>query len=163
MISLALILALVQDPVGSVAKAPELKLDHWKNTDGRIVSLRDYRGKVVLLHVSPGLCCGYDFSAKIAKKALEKFGSKGLVVVGVTGPWDADFPRQWAEVQSSVKITWPVGFDSSGQTVSKIYPGDEVQYSFCFVDRKGNLRKFKLSKLEDVYPLAEQLVAEKAD
>jgi hypothetical protein len=51
----ALILALVAAPIGETTTLPSFTMKQWLNA-AKPVKLRDYRGKVVVLHVNPGFC-----------------------------------------------------------------------------------------------------------
>ncbi|MBS1721614.1 MAG: redoxin domain-containing protein [Armatimonadetes bacterium] len=160
---LLLAFVLAQDPVSPPAPAPRLDLDHWMNTpNGRSVDPQSYKGKVVLLHIHPSFCCGYEFTQKMAEKVLEKHGHDGLIVIGInSGKYEQEQLDQLAQVTRTSPIRWPLGYDSSGRVMEALYPGEELRYSFSFIDRRGLLRKFKLRQLDDVYGLADRLVAER--
>ena len=128
------------------------------------VDVKSLKGKVVLVHFSPSFCCGYDFTAKMVHKALQRYGSQGLTAFGVvSGTLDAEQIKIWNEVRPQVPVSWPVGVDNDGMTRKALFPKvGEVEYSFCFIDRQGRLRKFAFKKLDDMFPVAEKLLAERA-
>jgi hypothetical protein len=97
-----------------------------------------------------------------AKALVGRYGRQGLAAVGIhTGKFTDTALQEWREVNKGNKYTWPVGFDANEKVTKLIYPGEETRYSYCFIDRKGNLRKFALRSLDDVEPLAKKLLDEK--
>lgn len=120
-----------------------------------------WAGKVVLVMSYPTFCCGFDFAAKIAKETKDKYKDRGLAVLGVFyGTYDEEQRKSWDEVTKSIKIDWPILYDKDSKIIKAIYPNESTQYTFCFIDRKGQVRVFKMNDLKDVVPCAEKLLSE---
>jgi len=150
------------EPVEPPRTFPTVRASTWM--DGAApFDIRSVRGKVVLVHFTPTFCCGYDYAAKMVHQALVRFGDKGLTAFGVfSGTLDSEQAKIWTEVKPEVPVTWPVLVDQDGATAKALFPGEgEVRYSFSFIDRKGKYRKFKFQKLDEVFPVAESLLAER--
>lgn len=140
---------------------PPLQVERWLNTS-HPVKWSDYKGKVVVIHSSPGFCCGYDFSAALLKKTLEHY----LGQVAVVGVSYVEFNKEqkeiWDEVKTRVKIDWPVALDENGKYIERLFPDENMpRWSYVFIDRKGHRRDIKLERLNQVEEIVKKLVAEK--
>ena len=86
--------------------APPTELT-FKDLNGRVVRLSDYRGKVVLLNFWATWCppCRVEIPDLI--KLQRDYGNRGLQVIGITYP-----PQKRAQVRRFVqkaKVNYPVG------------------------------------------------------
>src|SRR6185369_13138242 len=111
---------------------------------------------------SPGFCCGYDFSAALLKKTIEKYPGQ-VAVVGVSYvEFDKEQKEIWDEVKSRVKIDWPVALDEKGKYIERLFPDENMpRWSYVFIDRKGHRRDVKLERLNQVEDIVGKLIAER--
>jgi len=140
---------------------PPLEVAHWLNTS-HPVKWSDYKGKVVVVHTYPGFCCGYDFSAKILKKTVDKYPGKVAVVGVCYTEFDNEQKKIWEEVKTQVKVDWPIALDEDGKFTERLFPQNDMpRWSYVFIDGKGHRRDIKLERLEQVDEIVKKLVAEK--
>ena len=84
-----------------------------------------------------------------------------MAAIGInTSKFSDQETRDWDQVQKEFKIAWPVGFDVNGGTENQIYKADDIHYSYAFIDRKMHLRKFQLTRLDDLLPIVAKLLKE---
>lgn len=142
-----------------------------KNIDGGEVSLKDYRGKAMLI-VNVASNCGYTPQYKGLQSLHEKYKDKGLVVMGFPSN---DFGGQEPGTESEIKNFCESRFDVSFPMFSKVKVkgdakadlyktltaetgGDEVKWNFTkfLVGKDGRVIKRFASGVE---PESDELVA----
>lgn len=105
--------------VADRGKAPEFTdIDHWLNSPP--LSMRELRGKVVLVDFWTYSCINCIHTLPYVKQWHEKYKDQGLVVVGVHTPEFA-FEKSTANVQEAIKrfgIRYPVAQDNAYATWS---------------------------------------------
>ena len=101
------------------APAPEFSgANGWVNSPP--LTREDLRGKVVLVDFWTYTCINWIRTAPYLRAWAEKYGDKGLVIVGVHSPEfafekDADNVRRAIE---AMQVTWPVAIDSQSRNLA---------------------------------------------
>lgn len=162
------------DPtIQKMSEEPRLYSVTLKTIDGEERSLRDYRGKVLLI-VNVASKCGYTGQYEGLQKLYEKYQGKGFMILGIPSNdflWQE--PGSDAEIKQFCSLTYGVSFDMfskisvKGSDRHPLYtylteespaPG-AVKWNFqkYLVDRKGNVVIKFASSTE---PLDDELVKE---
>lgn len=124
-----------------------------KNIDGKEVKLSDYKGKVLLL-VNVASKCGYTPQYKDLQALYEKYGEKGLVVMGFPAN---NFGKQEPGTNEEIKEFCTANYDVTFPMFSKVsVKGDDQHELFKYLtslenpDFKGdinwNFEKFLIGK-----------------
>ncbi|MFL5245837.1 MAG: glutathione peroxidase [Gemmataceae bacterium] len=120
-------------------KVPAVLNFKMKGLDGKDVDLSQYEGKVVLI-VNVASKCGYTPQYEGLEKLHEKYGSKGLVVLGVPAN---DFGKQEPgtndEIAKFCSSTYHVKFDMLAKVPVK---GDEKCDLYKYLTSKETDPKF---------------------
>jgi len=117
-------------PVGGPAPDFSLTL-----LDGRTVTLRDYRGKPLLVSIWHSGCSHCQQEAPAMQAAYEKYRGRGVAFLGVNIGSDKEaLARLFVEVY---KLTYPVGRDTTNSLL-KLY-GVEATPTTLFIDKRGRL------------------------
>ncbi len=98
----------------SAAEFQDIK--SWINS--KPLTLKDLRGKIVLLDFWTYSCINCIRTLPALKKMHEKYSKKGLVIVGIHTP-EFEFEKDLENVKTAVKkhgIKYPVGLDSDNTT-----------------------------------------------
>jgi peroxiredoxin len=121
--------------------------------EGETISLRDLRGRPVLVNFWASWCppCREEFP--VLSAAGEAHVDAGLEVLGVTRNDGAEYSRRFAEESGAA---WPILPDRDG-TVWDAYDGVGLPTTF-FVDRDGVVQRVHIGPL-DAGQLAEHLSA----
>jgi thiol-disulfide isomerase/thioredoxin len=136
---------------------PELKVTDWQNTAGKVLRLRDLRGKVVVIDFW-GVWCGPCRAAMPHLKELyEKHKGDGLEIIGIHTTNAGD---KMAEYVKEEKLPWPVALDIEEGTVKGFRVDSFPDY--YVIDRSGKLRFADLANAE-VDRAVEALLKEKPD
>jgi cytochrome c biogenesis protein CcmG, thiol:disulfide interchange protein DsbE len=106
--------------------------------DGKTVSLSQLRGKAVWIVFGASWCAACQAEVADIQTAYEKYGSKGLVVLGVNIDEGVDAVRSYA---SRVGTTYPVGADAQS-AIADAYRVSAIPAHF-YVDRSGVLREIR--------------------
>ena len=118
-------------PAGQRKPAPEFAL---QDNSGKTVSLKDYRGKVVLLDFWATWCHGCKLEIPWFAEFSRKYGDKGVTVVGVSLDSDG-----WKVVTPFIKtahIPYPIVLGDDN--VAKAYGIENMPDTFL-IDRKGRI------------------------
>ncbi|MBJ7459255.1 MAG: cytochrome c biogenesis protein DipZ [Thermoleophilaceae bacterium] len=115
--------------------------ERWFNTaDGKPLTLKELRGKVVLVDFWTYTCINCIRTQPYIKSWHEKYKDKGLVIVGVHTP-EFPFERKASNVQDAIKqagITYPVAQDNRYKTWNAY--SNEYWPAHYLVDAKGRVR-----------------------
>lgn len=115
--------------------------DRWFNTaNGKPLTLKDLRGKVVLVDFWTYTCINCIRTQPYLKAWHEKYKDKGLVIVGVHTP-EFPFERKASNVQDAIKqagITFPVAQDNGYKTWDAY--SNEYWPAKYLIDSKGRVR-----------------------
>ncbi len=143
--------------VGAGPKAPDFSLENLK---GEKVTLKEYRGKVVLLDFWATWCppCRYSIPGMV--KMQEKYKDKGLVVLGISmdDPRKADnkYIREFCE---KYEVNYVV-LRSDENVVKSYFGNGGVAIPTVFViDREGKVKeKFVGADEENIVKTLEELL-----
>ena len=122
---------------GVKIKAPEFQEVKWVNS--RPIKLKDLKGKVVLIDFWTYSCINCHRAIPYVKKWHEKYGKKGLVVIGIHSP-EFKFEEKEANVKKAVRdlgIKYPVCMDNR-MRMWQLYNNNYWPAQFL-VDQEGNI------------------------
>lgn len=110
---------------------------HATTLDGKDLTLSDLRGKVVLIDFWATWCGPCVAELPNVKKAWEKYGEKGFVVVSISFDKRADTARAFAEKQG---MKWPqVWVDNADKSdLAKLYNVSGIPATFL-IGRDGKV------------------------
>lgn len=118
-------------PAAQRKPAPEFAL---QDSSGKAVSLKDYRGKVVLLDFWATWCHGCKLEIPWFAEFSRKYGDKGVVVVGVSLDSDG-----WKVVSPFIKTAQiPYQIVLGNDDVAKVYCIENMPDTFL-IDREGRI------------------------
>lgn len=146
----ALLLGLVvtgraQETASLTIKAPDFTL---KDLDGKAVRLADFKDKVVLLAFWATWCPPCRAEIPHFKELQEKYGSKGLAVVGIS--LDQGGAAAVKPFAAANRINYTMLLDSG--EAARAYGGVRSIPTTFLIDRKGNIaRKFVGYQSKDVF------------
>jgi cytochrome c biogenesis protein CcmG, thiol:disulfide interchange protein DsbE len=115
------------------AKMPEIGLTDLSS--GKPVTVASLAGKVVIVDFWATWCAPCKEEMPVLEKLYKKYGSKGLVIVGVSVDKDASNIKGFLK---KLNVTFPVVHDANHQ-VSGRYQPPRMPSSYI-VDRKGIVR-----------------------
>ena len=121
-------------PLPTPASSSPLAADFTlPSTNGNVVKLTDFRGRVIVLNLwSPECDACYDEVQTLIR--LQRDFRKDIAVILVAVGTDAATVRA---AMSGLNLNFPVVIDDG--TVAKAYPGDALPRTY-FIDRDGRLR-----------------------
>lgn len=97
---------------------PEWSIDQWFNTSGTQLSLKDFRGKVVVIEAFQMLCPGcVMYGLPLAKQIHETFSRDQVEVIGLHTVFEhhaAMTPVSLKAFLHEYRIGFPVGVDKPG-------------------------------------------------
>ena len=121
-------------------KAPEIsELGDWINSK-KISSMKELRGKVVLVDFWTYSCYNCINTFPYVQAWHEKYARDGLVVLGIHAP-EFQFERKLDNVKQAVQkhgLTFPIALDN-GFKVWRAY-GNRYWPAFYLIDKKGVVR-----------------------
>ncbi len=121
-------------------KAPEISgLSHWINSE-KINSMKELRGKVVLVDFWTYSCFNCINTFPYVQSWHEKYSRNGLVVLGIHAP-EFQFERKLSNVKQAVqdhKLTFPIALDN-GFKLWRAY-GNRYWPAFYLIDKNGVVR-----------------------
>lgn len=138
--------------------APELQTTRWFNTDAPL-TLRDLRGRVVLIEAFQMLCPGcVSHGLPQAMRAAETFSPADVAVIGLHTVFE-HHAAQGTETALEAflheyRIRFPVGIDAPAERGS--LPKTMTSYgmqgtpTLILVDREGRLRKHAFGSVSDM-------------
>ncbi len=109
-----------------------------RSMDGGMVSLEDYRGKVVWVSFWATWCHSCKAEMAEMNKVRQRLKEKGFEVLAVNVD-TADLQNYAMGIARSLKVSFPVLFDSDSRVVASYNPSMELPYS-VLVDRQGRKR-----------------------
>ena len=116
-----------------------------KDTNGKKVSLSDYKGKAVVLDFWATWCAPCKIEIPWLTKLHDQYADQGLVILGISED-DLDLDdkaalfkqkREITESATKLGITYPVLFDDAN--VAKPYGGVDALPTTFYVDRSGKV------------------------
>ncbi|MBI3651826.1 MAG: redoxin domain-containing protein [Acidobacteria bacterium] len=121
--------------LASVQPATDFKV---KGTDGKELSLKALRGKVVLLDFWASWCgpCRQEMPA--VKQVWQKYGGENFVIIGINLD---DSKSAFASYMKSEGITWPQYFDGQGweNKIARLYGVHAIPHT-VLIDEEGIVR-----------------------
>jgi len=97
------------EPMKDTSPTPDFSLP---DPSGKKVSLRDFRGKLVLLNFWATWCVPCREEMPAMERLYQQFKSKGFTVIGVDVK---DSRKEALKFLGEVKITYPIMFDPEGE------------------------------------------------
>lgn len=138
--------------------APELQISEWINAD-QPVTLKDLRGRIVVLHAFQMLCPGcVQHGIPQAKKIHDAFDRKDLVVLGLHTVFEHHSvmgPDALKVFMHEYRIPFPVGVDAAH--VGSDIPLTMQAYglrgtpSLIVIDRNGCIRLNHFGQVDDLF------------
>ena len=107
------------------------------DTEGKKVSLDDYRGKVVMIEFFTTWCLPCQMSAPDIQSVFEKYKDKGFYVIAISIDDGSNAINSVKAFVKEYKISFPALMDDG--RVSKHYGVFSITTSFI-IDRQGNVR-----------------------
>lgn len=137
--------------------APELTLGgSWINSQP--LSLKELRGKVVLIDFWTYSCINCQRTLPYLKKWYEKYGDQGLVIIGVHAP-EFEFEKNIQNVRKAVQdfgLTYPIMQDNNFATWRSY--NNHYWPAKYFIDKDGFIRSTHFG--EGSYEQSEQIIQE---
>ena len=127
-------------PLPVLFNAPEISgLDHWINSD-KINSMKELRGKVVLVDFWTYSCFNCINTFPHVQSWHKKYAKDGLVVLGIHAP-EFQFERKLSNVKQAVNkhgLTFPIALDNG----FKLWRAYRNRYwpAFYLIDKNGVVR-----------------------
>lgn len=129
-------------------RAPEFSL---KSLEGETISLRDYKDKILVLHIATTWCPFCNAEAPHLEKLYQDYKNKNVEVLII----DVKEPKELVEKQLKEKhnLSFPILLDPDGKVAASFAPKDvlpdlsrdEVMLaSNLIIDREGNIRFMSL-------------------
>ena len=112
-----------------------------ENINGELVSLSDYRGKVVLLSFWATWCHSCKSEMDFLVKLRQQYHAQGFEVLSINVE-AADMKGAAISIARSKKVIFPILFDVDGNVSSHYNPDLQLPYS-VIIDRQG-LERFIL-------------------
>jgi thiol-disulfide isomerase/thioredoxin len=130
-----LVAALIAMPALAVAPSGPAPRFSLNSMAGKMVSLDQYKGQVVMINFWASWCGPCRQEMPILEKLHTKYKPMGFSMIGVNVEPDSELAKNWLK---ATPVTFPILFDTKSE-VSKLYsvPGMPTT---VIVDRKGNLR-----------------------
>lgn len=136
--------------VDAGSRAPGFSLKDFK---GKPVSLASLKGKVVLVDFWASWCAPCKKELPELNKLHAKYGSKGLVIIGVNIDEDVKAAKRFLR---KVPVDFPVVHDAA-HSVAKSYAPPTMPSSYI-IDRKGVIRHVQVGfKAKDAKVLEAQV------
>src|SRR5262245_28515817 len=132
---LSLGLALIAGPAAALDSGERMPEIGIKDLSGNAVSLASLKGKVVIVDFWATWCGPCKESMPVLEKLHKKYGSQGLVVVGVSVDEEAANVGPFIK---KMKVSFPIVHDASHKVADRFKP-PKMPSSYV-IDRKGIVR-----------------------
>ncbi len=129
-----------EKPLPKLFQAPEIKgLANWINSDP-IKSMKQLRGKVVLIDFWTYSCINCIRTLPHVQTWHKRYSEDGLVVLGIHAP-EFDFEKKFNNVKKAVEqygLTYPIALDNG----FKLWRSYRNRYwpAFYLIDKQGKVR-----------------------
>lgn len=125
-----------------VQSAPDI---HFKIIDGRTISLKDLRGKPVLVNFWATSCPGCIKEMPHLINLYNQYHKQGFELIGVAMPEDR--PDNVMEMAKQKKIPYPIAIDIKGEAVAAFGDVQLTPTSFL-IDPSGEIIKQKIGEID---------------
>lgn len=125
-----------------------------RDLDDKLVSLRDFEGKVVLLNFWATWCTPCRKEMPAMEQLYQTYSAEGFVVVGVSV--DQGAPGSVKAFAEKLKITFPILHDRDS-IISRLYSNPGVPSSYL-IDRQGRITYHVLGEYDWFSPEARDAV-----
>lgn len=132
-----------------------------KDLSGKSVSLKDYRGKAVLVNFWATWCAPCKVEMPWFEKLSQQYASQGLVILGVTAE---DVPRdEAAKSAQSLGVSYPILL--RGDTVANDWGGLDGLPSSFYINRQGVIvdETIGLYSKDEVEAMIKRILAQTPD
>ncbi len=130
---------LIQKFVGKPLPSWNIAPKYWMNT-AKPLEPGDLKGSVAVVEFFRIKCSHCQTSMPVLRDLYEKFGTKGLKIIGIQSPGDDAQENDWDNVASVVKsqfgLDYPIAFDEKSQLFKGVYEG-KVYPSVFILNRAG--------------------------
>lgn len=113
--------------------APPLALKNWLNSEP--LTLQSLKGKIVVLDFWATWCGPCIAAVPHTNELMKKYGSKGVVIIGVCAPNGGE---KMAETAKKHQMKYPLALDAAQGTFNAYKANSYPDY--FIIDRKGILR-----------------------
>ena len=136
--------------------APDFKL---QDLQGQILSLGDFKGKVVLLNFWATWCPPCRAEIPDFVEAYNQYKDKGMVIIGLSV--DQMSAEDLLSFVAGHKMSYPIAF-ATQDVIEDYKPGNYIP-STIFIDKQGQIRHKKVGAIskEELLKVFDQLVNEK--
>lgn len=126
-----------------------------KTSDGKRISLEDYKGKVVLLDFWASWCNPCRAEMPNVKKVYEEYHDKGFEIIGISLD---DKEANFKKYMDSEQMTWPQIFDGNGwkSEIGQLYAVTAIPATYI-LDRDGIIR-YKNARGKDLGKAVKELI-----
>lgn len=108
------------------------------STDGKKVSLSDFKGKPVVVNFWASWCGPCKLEMPWFEEFRKKYADQGLVVLGLNQDDDMA-PAEVEKTARHIGVSYPVLMQDKGQAVAREYGGVEYLPETFYVDRNGKV------------------------
>jgi len=108
-----------------------------KDSSGAKVSLRDYRGKIVILNFWATWCVPCNEEMPMIVELQKEYSSRGVVFIAASLD-DSKTKSQIPAFVSKYQITFPVWYGATGDDLDKLGMGEAVPDT-VFIDQEGHI------------------------
>ena len=132
-------------------KLVEVKAFSLKSTDGDIVSLSDYKGKFVVVHIATTWCPYCNAEAPYLEEIYKEYHGKNVEVLIIDVKESQELVQ--ARIKERFKLSFPVLLDTEGKVAASFAPidvlpelaRDEIMLaSNMLIDPQGNIQFMSL-------------------
>ncbi len=159
---IALLLLVLSLPAGAAQKGELRPLKNpvpastfmLRDLDGKLVSLDDFEGKVVLLNFWATWCPPCRKEMPAMERLYQAYRAEGFVIVGVSV--DQGSPSGVKEFVEKLNVTFPILHDRDS-IISRLYSNPGVPSSYL-IDRRGRITHRVLGEYDWYSPAAHDVV-----
>ena len=132
-------------------RAVEVKKFNLKSTEGKTVSLNDYKGKFVVIHIATTWCPYCNAEAPHLEEIYQEYKDKNVAVLIIDVKEPRDLVHQ--KIKEKFNLSFPVLLDTEGIVAASFAPADvlpelardEIMLaSNILIDPQGNIQFMSL-------------------
>ena len=132
----------------SIAAYAQQKVDDlsWKDAQGKVQRLSDYKGKIVVLNFWATWCEGCRHEMPLLAKMQERYADQGVVVLGGSVD-DSTTQSKIRPFGEQNRIPFPLLVGATTDQMQKLQLGEAIPAT-AFIDRDGNVVARVLGELD---------------